>query len=93
MKNPNSNNHTQKRLFKIKEKNEEIIKDTYFDLDDFNIYKNIIEYNYNNTNSGKDYNSRNTTNKYTRTNNFNPRTTRNNYGDKIRAKKEFLYLK
>ena len=114
MKNPNSNNHTQKRLFKIKDYNEEIIKDTYFDLDDFDIYKNIIEYNYNNTNSGnyynsrntnlieynynntnsgKDYNSRNTTNKYTRTNNFNPRTTRNNYGDKIRAKKEFLYLK
>lgn len=94
MKNKNSNNNTQKRLFKIKDYNEEIIKDTYFDLDDLDIYKNIIEYNYNNTNSGKNYNSRNTTNKYTsRTNNFNPRTTRNNYGDKIRAKKEFLYLK
>ena len=96
MKNTNSNNHTHKRLFKIKDYNEEIIKDTYFDLDDLDIYKNIIEYNYNNTNSGKGYYSRNTTNttnKNIRTNNFNPRTTRNNYGDKIRAKKEFLYLK
>lgn len=77
-------NNRKNRILKIKNYNEEEIKDlsNYFDE------INETDYNYNDNKDNSLDRKQKKNKRY-----FNNRNSRNNYGDKIRAKKELLYIK
>lgn len=90
---------SKKKLSKIKDYQEELIKDD-FDFFDLNEYK-YNDYNYNDYNNN-DYNDyegnstlrNNNINRLIKKSNYhNHKNSKNNYGQKIKAKKDLLYMK
>ena len=85
-------------FFKIKDYNEELIKDINLDYLDYNYNDNDNDNNdnensYNDYNRNRNKNQNHNHNHNQRKSNFYNKSNKNTYGDKIRAKKELLYMK